>query len=167
MATKKKATRKKATKKKATRKKVTKKKATKKKATKKKATKKKATKKKATKKKATRKKVTKKKATKKKATKKKATKKKATKKKAKKKRRPNAAFMRAMKPSESLSRIVGARPLPRTQAVKKIWEHIKRHKLQNPANRRNILADGLLRKLSGKGEFSMFELAKIVNKNLH
>ena len=169
MPTKKKATRKKATRKKATRKTTTRKKVTRKKATKKTATRKKATRKTTTRKKATRKTTTRKKATKRATATKKAT---ATKRatgkvKAKKKRKPNAAFMKALTPSDDLASIVGSRPLPRTQAVKKIWDHIKKHDLQNPANRRNILSDTLLRKLSGKAEFSMFELAKIVNTNLH
>jgi upstream activation factor subunit UAF30 len=153
-------------KKKATKKKVAKKAA--KKATKKVA--KKATKKVA--KKAT-KKVAKKAA--KKATKKvakKATKKvakKATKKvakKAKTKRKPNAAFMKAMTPSADLAAVVGGKALPRTQAVKKIWDYIKKNNLQNPKNRRNILADDKLKKLFGKNEITMFELAKIINKHL-
>ena len=145
-------------KKKATKKKVAKKAA--KKATKKVA--KKATKKVA--KKAT-KKVAKKAA--KKATKKVA--KKATKKvakKAKTKRKPNAAFMKAMTPSADLAAVVGGKALPRTQAVKKIWDYIKKNNLQNPKNRRNILADDKLKKLFGKNEITMFELAKIINKHL-
>ena len=176
---KKKVTRKKATKKKATKKKATRKKATKKKATKKKATKKKATKKKATKKKATKKKATKKKATKKKATKKatakkatkKATAKKATKKKAKKKsktkRKPNAAFMRPLRPSAALSAVIGSKSIPRTQVVKKLWEYIKKHNLQDPKNRRNIVADSKLKPVfGGKRVVSMFEMTKLVSKHL-
>ena len=132
--------------------------------------KKKATKKKATKKKATKKATKKvaKKATKKKATKKVAKKAKATKKKAKKKtkRKPNAAFMRALKPSSELAAIVGSAPIPRTQVVKKIWIYIKKHDLQNPKNRRNIIADAKLRPLFGKKEITMFELTKIVNQHL-
>ena len=145
-----------------------KKKATKKKATRKKATKKKATRKKATKK-AAKKKATKKKA--KKATKKKATKK-ATKKKAKKakrkksKRKPNAAFMKALKPSTALAAVIGNKPLPRTQVIKKLWIYIKKHNLQNPKNRRNILADAKLKTVFGKKEVSMFQLAGILNKHL-
>lgn len=154
-------------KKKATKKKVAKKAA--KKATKKVA--KKATKKVAKKaaKKATKKVA--KKATKKvanKATKKvaeKATKKKVAKK-AKTKRKPNAAFMKAMTPSADLAAVVGGKALPRTQAVKKIWDYIKKNNLQNPKNRRNILADDKLKKLFGKNEITMFELAKIINKHL-
>jgi chromatin remodeling complex protein RSC6 len=103
---------------------------------------------------------------KKKATKKKVAKKKTTKKKAKTKRKPNAAFMKALTPSADLAAVVGGKALPRTQAVKKIWDYIKKHKLQNPKNRRNILADDKLKKLFGKKEITMFELAKIINKHL-
>ena len=154
MAKKKKATKKKATKKKVAKKatkKVAKKKATKKVA--KKATKKAA--KKATKKVA-------KKATKKVV--KKATKKKAVKKKSK--RKPNAAFMKAMTPSDALSAVIGSKAVPRTQAIKKIWEYIKKHDLQNPKNRRNILADDKLKEVFGKKEVTMFELAGILGNHL-
>ncbi|MEZ4873551.1 MAG: SWIB/MDM2 domain-containing protein [Bdellovibrionales bacterium] len=138
-----------------------KKKATKKKAAKK-ATKKKATKKKATKK-AAKKKTTKKKATKK-ATAKKATKKAA--KKAKTKRKPNAAFMKPLTPSSALAAVVGSKPLPRTQVVKKLWQYIKKNNLQDAKNRRNINADAKLRPVFGKGTVSMFEMTKIVSKHL-
>ncbi|MFA6235700.1 MAG: SWIB/MDM2 domain-containing protein [Bacteriovorax sp.] len=144
--------------------------AVKKKATKK-AAPKKATKK-ATKKaapKATKKATAKKaapKATKKAAAPKKATKKAAAPKKAKTPRKPNAAFMKALTPSATLAEIVGNKPLPRTQVVSKIWEYIKKHNLQNPKNRRNILADDKLAKLFGKKEVTMFELAGIVGKHL-
>lgn len=83
------------------------------------------------------------------------------------KRKPNAAFMKAMTPSTELAVIVGAKPMPRTQAIKKIWEYIKKHKLQNPKNMRNILADDNLKVVfGGKKEITMFQLASIVNKNL-
>ncbi|MEE2744738.1 MAG: SWIB/MDM2 domain-containing protein [Bdellovibrionota bacterium] len=157
MATKKK-TKKKATKKKATKKKVAKK------ATKKKATKKKVAKK-ATKKKATKKKVAKKK-TAKKATKKKATKKKTAKKKASK-RKPNEAFMKPMTPSKELAAVVGEKAIPRTQVIKKIWDYIKKNNLQNPKNKRNILADTKLKPIfKGKSEVTMFELAGLIGKHL-
>ena len=153
----------------------------KKKATKKatkKAAPKKATKKatkKAAPKKATKKKVAKKatkKAAPKKATKKaapkKATKKAAAPKKAKSttKRKPNAAFMRPLQPSSALSAIVGTSTLPRTEVMRKVWAYIKKHNLQNPNNKRNILADDNLRKIFGKGEVSMFEMTKLVSKHL-
>lgn len=98
----------------------------------------------------------------KKATKK-AAKKPAVKKKASK---GNAAFMKALTPSEKLAAIVGAKPLPRTQVVKKMWEYIKKHKLQNPKNRRNILADAKLKEIFGKLEVTMFEMTKLVSKHL-
>ena len=143
-------------------------------AVKKKATKKAAPKAKATKKAAP--KATKKaapKATKKaapKATKKAAPKAKATKKvaapKVKTARKPNPAFMKALTPSVNLAEIVGNKPLPRTQVVSKIWEYIKKHNLQNPKNKRNIIADEKLLKVFGKKEVTMFELAGIVGKHL-
>ncbi|MBC7540834.1 MAG: hypothetical protein H7281_18580 [Bacteriovorax sp.] len=81
-------------------------------------------------------------------------------------RKPNAAFMKALQPSAILAEIVGSKPLPRTQVVSKIWEYIKKHNLQNPKNKRNILADEKLAKLFGKKEVTMFELAGIVGKHL-
>ena len=81
-------------------------------------------------------------------------------------RKPNAAFMKALTPSAILAEIVGNKPLPRTQVVSKIWEYIKKHNLQNPKNKRNILADDKLAKLFGKKEVTMFELAGIVGKHL-
>ena len=118
-------------------------------------------------KKATKKKVAKK-ATKKKVAKK-ATKKKVAKKAAKKKatkRKPNAAFMKALTPSAALAEIVGAKALPRTEVVKKLWAYIKKHKLQNPKNKRNILADAKLKPVFGKKEVTMFEMTKLVSKHL-
>jgi len=127
--------------------------------------------KKATKKKVAKKKVAKK-ATKKKVAKK-ATKKKVTKKVAKKKvakkaakRKPNAAFMKPLNPSSALAEIVGAKALPRTEVVKKLWVYIKKHKLQNPKNKRNILADAKLKPIFGKKEVTMFEMTKLVSKHL-
>jgi len=105
---------------------------------------------------------------KKKATKKKATKK-ATKKAAKKtksKRKPNKAFMKPLTPSAALATIVGSSPLPRTEVVKKLWAYIKRNKLQDAKNRRNINADAKLKPIFGKGTVSMFEMTKIVSRHL-
>ena len=144
------------------------KKATKKAATKK-APAKKATAKKAATKKAPAKKATAKKAATKKAPAKKATAKKATKKAAPKKksaRKPNAAFMQALTPSAALAEVIGAAAAARTEVVKKIWAYIKKHNLQNPKNKRNILADEKLQKVFGKKEVSMFELAGIIGKHL-
>lgn len=93
-----------------------------------------------------------------------ATKKKA--KKAKSKRKPNPAFMKAMKPSAALAEIVGAKALPRTEVIKQLWKYIKRHGLQDKKNRRAINADAKLMPLFKKKQVTMFELAKIANKNL-
>jgi upstream activation factor subunit UAF30 len=55
------------------------------------------------------------------------------------KAKANSAFMKPMQPSEHLAKIVGAQPLPRSEVTKKIWAHIKKNKLQNPSNKREIL----------------------------
>src|SRR3989344_7894207 len=90
-------------------------------------------------------------------------KKKSTKKKTTSKRKPNAAFMKALTPSAKLAAVVGTSALPRTQVVKKLWVYIKKHKLQNPKNMRNILADEKLKEVfGGKREVSMFEMTKPV-----
>jgi len=108
----------------------------------------------------------------KKATKKAAPKKAAPKKAAKKaapkvKRKPNAAFMKAMNIGAALQPVVGSKPLPRTEVVKKLWEYIKKNKLQDPKERRNINADENLKKVfGGKKTVSMFEMTKLVSKHL-
>ena len=81
-------------------------------------------------------------------------------------RKPNAAFMKALTPSATLSAVIGSAPVPRTEAVKKIWNHIKKNGLQDSANRRMINADEKLRPLFGKDQISMFDLAKILSKHL-
>lgn len=88
-------------------------------------------------------------------------------KKAPSKRKPNAAFMKALSPSPSLAAVVGGKPLPRTQVVKKVWDYIKKNKLQDTKNKRNINADAALQKVfGGKKTVTMFEMAKYLNKNL-
>jgi chromatin remodeling complex protein RSC6 len=111
------------------------------------------------------KKVAKKKVAKKKVAKKKVAKKKVVKKKTK--RKPNAAFMKPLTPSDALAVVVGAKPLPRTQVVKKLWVYIKKNDLQDPKNRRDIVADAALKKVfGGKAKVSMFEMTKLVSKHL-
>lgn len=83
------------------------------------------------------------------------------------KRKPNAAFMKPMNIGDALQPIVGVKPLPRTQVVKKVWEYIKKNNLQDPKARRNIIADDNLKKVfGGKKTVSMFEMAKHLNANL-
>jgi len=88
-------------------------------------------------------------------------------KKAGKKRKPNAAFMAPLTLSPALSEVVGNRPMPRTEIIKRIWDYIKKNGLQDSKNRRMINADGKLKPLfGGKSQISMFELAKVVNNNV-
>lgn len=82
------------------------------------------------------------------------------------KRTPNAAFMKAMTPSAALAAIVGAAALPRTEVTKKVWEYIKKHDLQDSANRRNINADDKLKVIFKKPQVSMFEMTKLINEHL-
>ncbi|WP_197536777.1 SWIB/MDM2 domain-containing protein [Halobacteriovorax marinus] len=74
--------------------------------------------------------------------------------------------MKAMTPSADLAAVIGDKAVPRTEAVKKMWDYIKKNNLQNPKNKRNILADDLLKKVFGKKEVTMFELAGILGKHL-
>ena len=94
--------------------------------------------------------------------------KKAAKKPAKKSaRKPNAAFMAPLTPSSALGEVVGSKPLPRTQIIKKIWDYIKKNDLQDKKNRRMINGDAKLKAVfGGKSQVSMFELAKIVNNHV-
>lgn len=92
----------------------------------------------------------------------------ATKKTAAKKttRKPNAAFMAPLQPDDTLAAVVGSKPLPRTEIVKKVWDHIKKNNLQDKNNKRMINADAKTRPLFGKDQISMFDLAKIVNNHV-
>jgi chromatin remodeling complex protein RSC6 len=82
------------------------------------------------------------------------------------KRTPNAAFMKPMTPSAMLAAVVGAKPLPRTEVVKKVWDYIKKNKLQDAINKRMINADEKLRGIFGRAQVSMFEMTKILNQHL-
>jgi upstream activation factor subunit UAF30 len=83
------------------------------------------------------------------------------------KRAPNPAFMRPLQPSPQLAAVVGNSPMPRTQVISKLWAYIKRNGLQDARNRRAINADEKLRPLfGGRSQVTMFDLAKIANRNL-
>ena len=83
------------------------------------------------------------------------------------KRAPNPAFMRPMQPSDDLGAVVGARPMPRTEVTKRIWDYIRKNGLQDQKNRRMINADDRLRAVfGGRRQVSMFEMTKLVNKHL-
>jgi chromatin remodeling complex protein RSC6 len=82
-------------------------------------------------------------------------------------RKPNAAFMKPMTPSATLSEVVGSKPIPRTEVTKKLWAYIKKNKLQDPKNKRMIKADDALKPVfGGKATVNMFEMTKLVNKHL-
>src|SRR3954467_11820103 len=82
-------------------------------------------------------------------------------------RKPNAAFMAPLNASPALAEVVGTKPLPRTEIIRQIWNYIKKNKLQDQKNKRMINADAKLKTLfAGKAQISMFDLAKVVSKNV-
>ena len=79
----------------------------------------------------------------------------------------NSAFMKPLGVSSDLEAVVGKGPMPRSEVVKKIWEYIKKNKLQDSANKRNINADAKLKVVfGGKAVVNMFEMTKLVSKHL-
>jgi chromatin remodeling complex protein RSC6 len=78
----------------------------------------------------------------------------------------NSGLMKPLQPSRELAQVVGDKPLPRTEAVSKIWTHIKKYNLQNPQNRREILADDKLEPVFGKKKVTMFEMNKLLAGHL-
>jgi len=65
-----------------------------------------------------------------------------------------------IQPSEDLAKIVGSDRLPRSEVISKVWEYIKKHDLQNPENKREIVADDNLKVIFGKDKVTMFEMNK-------
>ncbi|WP_046867103.1 SWIB/MDM2 domain-containing protein [Microvirga massiliensis] len=85
----------------------------------------------------------------------------------KQKKNPNSALAKPLQPSNELAAVVGSSPLPRTEVVSKVWEYIKANNLQNPANKREILADAKLQAVfGGKDKVSMFEMNKHFGQHL-
>jgi upstream activation factor subunit UAF30 len=82
------------------------------------------------------------------------------------KKRINPALMKPVQPSNDLAQIVGSTPMPRSEITKKVWEHIKKHNLQNPQNKREILADDKLERVFGTKKLSMFEMTKAINRHV-
>ena len=79
----------------------------------------------------------------------------------------NAAFMKPLNVSAELAAVVGKGPMPRSEVVKKLWVYIKGKNLQDPANKRNIIADAALKKVfGGKDVVNMFEMTKLVSVHL-
>jgi upstream activation factor subunit UAF30 len=79
----------------------------------------------------------------------------------------NSAFMKPMTISADLAAVVGKGPMPRSEVVKKLWIYIKKNNLQDPKNKRNIVADANLKAVfGGKAVVNMFEMTKLVSKHL-
>ncbi|HEY3319675.1 MAG TPA: SWIB/MDM2 domain-containing protein [Planctomycetota bacterium] len=83
------------------------------------------------------------------------------------KRKPNAAFMKPLQPDDVLAKVVGDKPLPRTEVTKKLWVYIKKNGLQDAKKKTNINADDkLLPVFGGKKQVTMFEMTKLVGAHL-
>ncbi|NGX29059.1 MAG: hypothetical protein K940chlam1_01252 [Candidatus Anoxychlamydiales bacterium] len=83
------------------------------------------------------------------------------------KKKAPSKFMAPLKVSKDLAEVVGKGPMPRTQVTKKLWAYIKRKKLQDPKNRRNINPDAALAKVFGsKKSINMFQMTKVISKHL-
>ena len=81
-------------------------------------------------------------------------------------RKANPALQKPLQPSKELAAVVGSDPLPRGQVVSRVWDYIKQHNLQNPENRREILADDKLKPVFGKDKVTMFEMNKYLAQHL-
>lgn len=82
-------------------------------------------------------------------------------------KKANPALMKPLTPSPELAAVVGADPLPRPEVVSKVWDYIKKHDLQNPQNKREIIADDKLKPVFGKDRVTMFEMNKHLSRHLH
>ena len=78
----------------------------------------------------------------------------------------NPALMKPLQPSKELAAVVGSKPLPRPEVVSKVWDYIKTNKLQDPQNKREIVADDKLRAVFGKDSVTMFEMNKHLAQHL-
>ena len=81
-------------------------------------------------------------------------------------RKAGGGLARPVQPSPELGAIIGNDPMPRSQVVSKVWDHIRKNNLQNPANKREILADDKLKKVFGKDRCTMFEMNKHLSNHL-
>ena len=82
-------------------------------------------------------------------------------------RKANPALLKPMNVSSDLEAVIGKCPMPRGQVVKKLWEYIKKNDLQDPKNKRDIIADDKLKVVfGGKAKVNMFEMTKLVSKHL-
>lgn len=81
-------------------------------------------------------------------------------------KKAGGGLARPVQPSPELAKITGSDPLPRSQVVSKVWDHIRKNNLQNPENKREIIADDKLRPIFGKDRVSMFEMNKHLSNHL-
>jgi upstream activation factor subunit UAF30 len=81
-------------------------------------------------------------------------------------RKANPALQKPLQPSKELAAVIGSDPLPRAQMVSRVWDYIKQHNLQNPENRREILADQKLKPIFGKDKVTMFEMNRYLAQHL-
>lgn len=89
----------------------------------------------------------------------------STKKETTKAKKPSA-FMKPVEISEALAAIVGKGPMPRTEVTKKLWDYIKKNKLQDKENKRNINPDQKLSKVLGTAQIDMFKMTSKLSKHL-
>src|SRR3954449_9542491 len=78
----------------------------------------------------------------------------------------NPALMKPLQPSKELAAVVGSDPLPRAEVVSKVWDYIKKNKLQDPQNKREIMADDKLQAVFGKNRGTMFQMNKRLAQHL-
>ena len=82
-------------------------------------------------------------------------------------KKQQSKFMAPLKVSPELAEVVGKGPMPRTEVIKHLWSYIKRRKLQDPKNKREIVPDEELAKVFGtKRNVNMFHMTKLVNNHL-
>lgn len=82
------------------------------------------------------------------------------------KQKKPSAFMKPVKPKAALAAIVGDKPMPRTEITKKLWEYIKKNKLQDPNNKRMIKPDQKLGAVLGNSPIDMFAMTKKVSQQI-
>ena len=81
-------------------------------------------------------------------------------------KKANPALLKPLQPSKELAAVVGSDPLLRAEVVSKVWDYIKTHKLQDPQNKREIMADEKLQAVFGKNRVTMFEMNKHLAQHL-
>ncbi len=81
-------------------------------------------------------------------------------------KRTNAGLAKPVQPSKELAAIIGGHAMPRTEVISKVWEYIRKHELQNPADKREIVADKKLHAVFGKDKATMFEMNKLLSAHL-